>query len=1586
MAIFKDDNPEENISYGVTTPTLSETAIPTGEKAWLNDPRIQKAAEIYLDDLSKNNNVLDSGAYFDGNKDIREVLRDEDYRLETMIARQGNVDNMSPQARKAYTLLRTTWEDVEVEDYLGATKDIVTDLLASPISLLGLVFTGGTGNAAVQTAGKAGLKKTLKNFAVSDSTSAQAIKGAMVGGVYEGSYEDQAQRFEIGTGLADDYDIKRTATGLGIGVAGGAALAGLVGGTSKLLKNRGKERVASSESSEKLNEGVRDPIDPEIFEAVDDNIETIIPSRSTSVSTEVDIDSPFSVVIDQEPVEVFAEAVNKKYGGGERTREEMVDGVNQVIRDNPDMPLKNFKNRIGFELGRITNKLGSKLIFKPVSVIESFSDYSDTAKELMKKFRYDAGRTIRGERGYDAQDFNEVYKETAGRYHDRSARAMEPLSLNMKGKLGDLANDSLLKSLRGGEPESEGITTISTELRGVLNDIGDRLFEAGFIQDKVNDYVPRMWNRSAINKNQEAFAQKLKDSGEVNSFEEGMTVVGNMLDKKNESQFDGGAGGNGFFFKRKFDKLQDSDFEEFLNNDVVDIMNTYIFQSSKQLAKQQVFGVKNLKGYKTKYVDTIRAEMRAAGKTLTESDEKDLLRVYKLTTGEDVGRFESATVQGAVDAYSLANRLAYLPLATLSSVTEIFINVAKAGPVKSLKGFRDARSVAQETIQKTLQEKLGKEGLTQPEIWREMNKFGLALDTSMSDMAERLSGEALNTKWARQINNGFFRFNLLDQWTKSVQMMSYTTGKTLIRDNLAAISKNKGLPDSSRIKRFKDELKELNVNIEDGLQWLDAGAKQQDPFEETIQRGAARYANEIILNPTTESGLKPTLMANPQTSILFQFMGYPAAFTNTVLKNAASSLLRSPTQNGPRILGAGILMTEMARWANYARSGGESERFKDDEEIYTNAIVRWGGNGLAFDMMERGKKSAEVYQSPVAFAAGVMGPVGQDAYSLAARGDIVNFLGKKVPLYGAGRTIENTFGVEFMDAYNDKLKELGKELKKTVVPERPDKPFLYNKGGEVLDVPNVPPEPDERIDKVTGQPYNKQAGTAFIDREDGLARLGFKSGGSVDPLTRLGFSAGSKVGKAVVNLADMAFEEIITAFSPRKISSEDAAAAVRAIDEDIGFMDDEVENFVKLTMRTQLEKKRDLSKAETKERFPEFVDDDNVLQGGAEFSRARGYDPEAIKAYEAQKEAAEDLYMEGTDFTETIESDVTKALDGIKARDVTSTELKDEAFFDTRAEYSRIENAIKDPDYDPREYIDSGTDLFLVEEEVSLLKTATDSESLRTKEMYDDLLKKMPDTRLPETPIKANPDRKANLEEALEESEVKVPVYRTTAHGLDTDYEINYAFPKELGPHYGTLEQADDLAIRDHFNYEPLYSENFNVKPSELYIGDNKQPEKAVATVKGYLLLRKPLLMSTDTGTFNATSLSPRTLIEDMSEQLSKGEKKFKANLVSSMKEKYFQNVTPKLDEFNAFEKDVAAQAMPNFQLQLDIRQAYVNRAMKDFIQSYGFDSVKYKNKFEGNKEDFSYISFEPNQFKITTASDFNFEDSRVYKNSGGVS
>tara|TARA_Y100000992_G_scaffold301875_1_gene273968 strand:- start:1368 stop:6344 length:4977 start_codon:yes stop_codon:yes gene_type:complete len=49
-------------------------------------------------------------------------------------------------------------------------------------------------------------------------------------------------------------------------------------------------------------------------------------------------------------------------------------------------------------------------------------------------------------------------------------------------------------------------------------------------------------------------------------------------------------------------------------------------------------------------------------------------------------------------------------------------------------------------------------------------------------------------------------------------------------------------------------------------------------------------------------------------------------------------------------------------------------------------------------------------------------------------------------------------------------------------------------GGEVYNVPQAPVEPDERIDKLTGFPYNEQAGEAYIDEEE---RKMFSVGGRI---------------------------------------------------------------------------------------------------------------------------------------------------------------------------------------------------------------------------------------------------------------------------------------------------------------------------------------------------------------------------------------------------------------------------------------------------------------------------------------------------------
>tara|TARA_R110002049_G_scaffold13823_4_gene59708 strand:+ start:7989 stop:12263 length:4275 start_codon:yes stop_codon:yes gene_type:complete len=962
-------------------------------------------------------------------------------------------------------------------------------------------------------------------------------------------------------------------------------------------------------------------------------------------------------------------AFNKKYGGGgAKSDEELNDLVRSTFIQLEGMPEEEISAGLNNALGKWANRYGSLIIFKPVAILNNFKQ-SSVAKGLQQKFRYDAQRDWFGPRKYDNQDFGEVFKETLGDSYVPFKEALNPIQSTIAGKLEEDINTILVEVVQGGI-ETSGSKTIDTagkEIRKILDRIGDQLFETGAIKNKVeNNYFPRSWNRKAIEENSDDFKNLLIQSGEVNTIEEADSLVTNMLNKENQLDRGGSGGGASFFYKRAFTKLKDNDFVNYLDTDMNSVMMNYIAQSAKAIAKRKVFGVNNLEEFTNFYINGIDAQMTKAGKPLTLKDKKELQKLYNHATGENLPRFEG-TSGLALDAYSSLNRMAYLPLSTISSVTEIIINVAKAGPKSSIKGLYGALKTSRGTIQdKTLQTLVGKKGLTEKEAWRELQEFGMNLDPILMDTVERLSGSVIRNQFLQKRNNEFFRVTFLDQWTKFVQLASYKTGKDLIGKNLREINKLKTVTDSRRISNMKDQLNELGVDINKGLKWIDGGESLDDAFYKDIKRGAARYTNEVILMPSGESGLKPFWTGDPKTSILFQFLGYPLAFTNTVLKGAVKDTFRNPTQNVPKILAAGLMMTEMARWTNWARSRGKSEEGKSDKEIYVKAFQRWGGNGVALDTLSRARESAKVYQDPLAAFSSLAGPLGNDVYKSIRRGDIIRLLGEKVPGYGAlgfispkakkaytawlkdkskenkaflietlglerdeepitlnrtrkskgGRSgssgsklyetastameegAKKVFGVGSKDlranekaatelvnslvdeglinkrekvrrengklmsgdvfnavnhmllvkiAKNDVLKRAalqGKEFVQQLAgdtgphgaesdrknnslgfklydqaagdPEVFEKLVKANlverfgrenkdKGGEV-NVPNAPPEPDERIDKVTGLPYNLQAGIAFRDEEDPIKRLGLAGGGATaTSISRLGF-------------------------------------------------------------------------------------------------------------------------------------------------------------------------------------------------------------------------------------------------------------------------------------------------------------------------------------------------------------------------------------------------------------------------------------------------------------------------------------------------
>jgi hypothetical protein len=75
--------------------------------------------------------------------------------------------------------------------------------------------------------------------------------------------------------------------------------------------------------------------------------------------------------------------------------------------------------------------------------------------------------------------------------------------------------------------------------------------------------------------------------------------------------------------------------------------------------------------------------------------------------------------------------------------------------------------------------------------------------------------------------------------------------------------------------------------------------------------------------------------------------------------------------------------------------------------------------------------------------------------------------------------------------------------------------------------------------------------------------------------------------------------------------------------------------------------------------------------------------------------------------------------------------------------------------------------------------------------------------------------------------------------------------------------------------------------------------------------------------------------------------------------------------------------------LSYNIYNAKVNKELQSVLKDFGFDSVKYKNKLEARikgESPYSYILFDPEQFKSTFASKFDKADPRQNKAKGGLS
>ena len=1161
-----------------------------------NDAEFNFRANRFLSKIGEDDNII-------------EYLRDSDYSLTSAMSRAAQVGNWSDEVKQDYVYLRDKYQNADLKgakEWAGFAKDFAIDMVADPLNIVTALFalpSMGTSVAARTAAGEV-VKQGLKKYTASQLTNVglkaakrPAIFGAAEGAGWTGAHDYFIQDQDIKLGVQpDNIDLGRLATstllGGGIGTFLGGGI-GAVGGykyLNKMQKYANENDIAKTVNNKTVDE--------------------IVDEFEVSRAFEVKSPSKPKQFLNKAVAATFGKSTTKflELAKGSKTLTDLMEkfrydfGESMFSGDATKVLTQSYGEakgrRIGFYLARLDrtlNKLYRRgwsgkideddntalltIIHNPRAkkFISTKTGESILIPERIKV----AGREINElnnklwDEGFEQGLFkeNQKVKNYFPRLFNHSA------ILNQRGRFENIIIDSGHANPINKVEQRK--TTEIVEGVGVLDGLEENLvasdfelFGKDFLADSrkyfednnVNNFTGSDGN---IYSGQNAILRKAKE-------DKSKLIVDGMLNQKYqpfELNVGGSTGSSQTYLQsRVFTNIKDKDIADFIETDVETVLRSYYTGASQTITRTQFFG-RSIQDFNKKFLRNdddktgIYYELKEAG--MNESDIakgiENISLLHRRVTGLDPDnlKFKNNFAAGASSWGRLFQQMAHLPLATISSISEPIILIQRAGLQDSPQAARDLAAALGKNFLREIDRGIkaikrlgggktkGIKDLDDDE-WFEIYETGLALEQSVMDRLEGLTGDALTTEASKKFQNAFFKMNLLDQWTRSVQLASFTSGKRAITRNSKKLYEHySGINElgKSKVKYLEGQLNELGINpikartwyknsLDDNLQFdinkassLTYNGKQNKAqaafYKESILGGANRFTKEVILNPSTAEANRPLWFSSPTGQLLMQFAGYPTVFTNTVLKRFVKDMgvidlakgdVGRLTAASPRTLGAAMTMTAVAVLGDYIRSKGQSvgqgelewsellkgegleevgtqlKRLKrnipdiasaedvnytiEDSEIIFNAIRRWGGFG-PFDYAARFATESEYNPNILtSIPKSLLGPSMQDIY------DEIRFGSGPFGLASKNLPGISAYDMIFGEGTVDNIKKSGRELDKEYIQTHFKKRDEYATGGEVYDVPRASIEPDERIDKLTGRPYNEQAGTAFQDVEE----------------------------------------------------------------------------------------------------------------------------------------------------------------------------------------------------------------------------------------------------------------------------------------------------------------------------------------------------------------------------------------------------------------------------------------------------------------------------------------------------------------------
>jgi len=1125
--------PQKPLEPIKATPTKYRSAFDNLNLTGLSQEPLQPLSEKYtVAELRDNKNFNTRAERFleglGSNEDIFEYLRDSEYSLSSAMVRSLQTGKWTNQQKEDYVYLRDMFRNADLKstrERLRAAKDITIDIVADPLNLLSVLFAIPTmgGSLATRAGANELVKQGIKRYNVSQLGKAglqgakrPAIYGAAEGAAWVGPYEYFSQSTDIDLGVRDDVDWNQVGAMTALGGILGGTVTGALGGISaakyfdKQFKYANEQEAldAAKKFVGPLNEEDATKLknEVEVAETIDNfNIKRSMTERLIAASVGKPTTGLLSVAEKSKPTQAFLDVLRydvrrllgpRKEGVKEETFPETLGRLQGFFHYNLENSLNMiWKTGIFAKLDADQNRQLMVLFANPKA--KTYKDkpidpevkeaFFGSSKRMGLKNLLDIGFSKGNEYGMFA-----LNQKVTNYFPHKISHSK--LAANPEGFA-----EKLIK-YKHAEPINEiqeqiFVDTTGKQVKGFeLNQLS---IDAALFKNKQGEGRDFLAEAGVPVRGDKQYAL-LEDATEFQLNQarqaKAKAIVDNMLERRwtpFELQSPNQVGnGYGFMKHRVFTNIPDDEMFDYIETDVRLVLQDYFTNLSQGLARTIHFG-KTREDFRKKFIQPIREDLLAK-KVNREEVEKIIERVedmYGYATGVDIPRINNPILRGMSDWGRLTQQMAHLPLATISSITEPLLLLARVGVTDSPAAVGEiAHALKKETVKtfdraiKGIQRAAGKKtrGIKDLEDaeWKELYETGLALEQAVMDRIEGLTGDALTGSVAKNLQNVFFKTNLLTQWTSAVQLASFNVGKKLIRRNIERLYKDEeGIVklNATTKKYLQDQLEDLDVNPKLGLAWHRANMKtgafdfgkasQADFYTKDIVNGANRFTKEIILNPSAAEANRPLWFGSPAGQLLMQFAGYPTVFTNTILKRFVTDSKDYPLQTTPKILGTTMLMTSVAMMGNYIRSGGRNWEEQEPGELVYEGIRRWGGVGF-WEYADRLQTNVDLGGGQAAsLIKSFAGPLGQDAIDmLIYRKGLAELATTNLPAYSA-------LPKEVRDALKKRGREADKVLLEFLKSEEMSKLPGFSRGGSV-NVPQAIDEPDERINPYTGEPYN----------------------------------------------------------------------------------------------------------------------------------------------------------------------------------------------------------------------------------------------------------------------------------------------------------------------------------------------------------------------------------------------------------------------------------------------------------------------------------------------------------------------------------